>query len=194
MIFRVDPVGQHRILDFDIENRPLTYWWGDATTAEITAIAWSWVGEEEVHVRTLQPPPDDEGSALAMVDDFMQAFDEADVVTGHYIRKHDLPIINASLVELGLAPMSSKLTSDTKLDLLKTGQLAVSQQALGGMFHLEKPKVAMPQQKWRDANRLTPAGIEGAIGRVVGDVLQHKEMRAELLERGLLKPPSLWRP
>jgi hypothetical protein len=29
-------------LDFDIENRPLTYLGSDFTTAEVTAIAWAW--------------------------------------------------------------------------------------------------------------------------------------------------------
>jgi len=34
--------SKQRILDFDIENRPLSYWIPDQPTAEITAIAWAW--------------------------------------------------------------------------------------------------------------------------------------------------------
>jgi hypothetical protein len=186
--------AQHRILDFDIENRPLTYWFGDVTTSEITAIAWSWADEDVTDVAVLLPPPDHETSAVDMLSAFAEAYDQADVVTGHFIRKHDLPIINAALLEYGLQTLGPKLTVDTKLDLVKRGGLAASQQALGGMFDLKAPKVQMPQQRWRDANRLTDAGIEGAIQRVTGDVIQHKELRAELAERGLLLPPRMWTP
>jgi hypothetical protein len=31
---------QRRILDFDIENRPLSYWVPDMPTADITSISW----------------------------------------------------------------------------------------------------------------------------------------------------------
>jgi hypothetical protein len=36
-----------RVLDFDIENRPLTYLGSDFTTAEVTAIAWAWTDQPE---------------------------------------------------------------------------------------------------------------------------------------------------
>jgi hypothetical protein len=38
--------GELRVLDFDIENRPLSYWYDGKSTAEITAIAWWWIGED----------------------------------------------------------------------------------------------------------------------------------------------------
>jgi hypothetical protein len=78
--------SQGRILDFDIENRPLTYWWGDACTAEITAIAWSWMDDELVQVYTLDPPPNHENSMLSMLTAFRAAYESASLVTGHYIR------------------------------------------------------------------------------------------------------------
>jgi hypothetical protein len=37
-----------RVLDFDIENRPLTYLGSDFTTAEVTAIAWAWTDARDV--------------------------------------------------------------------------------------------------------------------------------------------------
>lgn len=193
-LFTSTKVGQHRILDFDIENRPLTYWWGDKTTAEITAIAWGWADEDEIEVRTLAPPPDDYWTAQRMLLDFLRAYDEADVVTGHYIRGHDLPTINAHLIEMALPPLQSKLVIDTKTDLVKHANLSVSQQALGAMLDVKYPKIAMPQTRWRDANRLTPEGREAAVQRVVGDVRQHKAMRLELTELGYLRPPKLWTP
>ena len=36
-----------RVLDFDIENRPLSYLGSDFTTAEVTAIAWAWCDRPE---------------------------------------------------------------------------------------------------------------------------------------------------
>ena len=49
------------------------------------------------------------------------------------------------------------------------------------------------RRKWRAANRLTPEGLAEVRKRVVGDVQQHIEMRARLLELGYLGPSSMWR-
>lgn len=183
-----------RILDFDIENRPLNYWYEDRTAAEITAIAWSWYGEEEVHTRFLAPPPDHETSAWAMLMEFVNAYNDADMVTGHYIRRHDLPTINAMLLELGEPGLSSKMVSDTQTDLVKHANLSMSQKSLSEMLEVPRPKIEMPQAKWRDANRLTPQGILAARARVVGDVMQHKLMRQALIREGWLGVPRLWTP
>jgi hypothetical protein len=183
-----------RVLDFDIENRPLAYWYGDATTAEITAIAWSWYGDDEVHVRYLDPVPYHETSAVGMLEAFRRAYDKADMVTGHSIRRHDLPIVNSALVEYGLQTLSPKLVSDTHLDLIRYGQQSKSQASLSNVLGTKAEKPAMSTVRWRDANRLTPDGITATIERVVGDVKQHKELRLALIERGLLKPPRTWTP
>lgn len=180
-----------RILDFDIENRPSTYWYGDATTAEITAIAWQFIGEDpSPTVVALGEPgmlhPAD------LLDAFLPKFAEADLVTGHYIRRHDLPIINAHCLEAGYPPLPSKMTQDTKLDLTKTAAMSMSQETLAALLGVEAPKVSMAQLDWRTANRLDFQGIELTRERVVGDIIQHVAMRAKLIERGLLKPPSMW--
>jgi hypothetical protein len=182
-----------RILDFDIENRPLAYLGSDYTTGEITAIAWSWVGEDDVHIRVLRPVAI-EASTLKMLNDFVAAYNEADIVTGHYIRGHDLPVINGALLEYGLPPLGEKLTSDTKNDLLKRKYISASQEALAAMFELPEPKHHMSQGEWRKANRLTTEGIEATKKRVVDDVLQHKSLRAKLIEKEVLGPPRLWSP
>jgi hypothetical protein len=181
-----------RILDFDIENRPLSYLGSDFTTAEITAIAWSWYGETKVHCRLLEPT--DEMSNYTMLLEFVDAYDQADVVTGHYIRNHDLPIINGSLMELELKPLDEKLSSDTKNDLLKRSGVSASQESLSGMYGLKEPKYHMSQPRWREANRLTPEGLEQTRKRVTEDVKQHKALRARLIENEMLGPPRVWRP
>ena len=35
-----------RVLDFDCECRPLSWYAGDMNSKEITAIAWKWIGED----------------------------------------------------------------------------------------------------------------------------------------------------
>jgi hypothetical protein len=186
---------KHRILDFDIENRPLSYWFDDRTTAEITAIGWAWADlDSPPAYRVLLPPPDHENSFLRMLRDFVRVYDEADIVTGHFIRKHDLPIINAALIEFGQKPLGSKMTIDTKLDMIRTGSFSGSQLNLAGMLEVKSEKPRMTTERWRDANRLTDAGIASAIERVTGDVRQHMELRVAMQKANLLGPPRMWRP
>lgn len=191
---RLVKAGERKILDFDIENRPLSYWFGDVTTGEMTAIAWSWCDVENVEVRALgdREPHKPTVTMRGMLDPFLAAYEEAHIVTGHYIRAHDLPILNAMLIEEGLPPLESKLTHDTKLDLVKIKHMPASQEALGAMLGIAAPKVGMTQKKWREANRLTPAGIALTKERVVGDVVQHILLREKLIELGLLRAPRRW--
>jgi len=190
-----------RVLDFDIENRPSSYWYGDKTTAEVTAIAWSWVPDDGwiavVHCEVLTPRltrRSHQKQMRQMLEHFVEAYDWADMVTGHYIRRHDLPIINAMLVEQGMPLLGEKLAQDTRVDLKKFQDIAKSQEALGAMLGLEWPKEHMTQSDWREANRLSIEGVRETERRVVGDVRQHIELRGALLERDLLRGPKMWRP
>ena len=183
-----------RVLDWDIENRPLTYRGYEKTSAEVTAIAWRFIGEPE-HTRCFLL-----GSHTAeeMLTAFSRAWVDATMVTGHFIRGHDLGLVNAALIEYGLPTLSSKLTSDTCLDLVRFKELAKSQEALCAMFGIERPKVHMTQEDWRVANgrggTITPEHAIRAWERVVGDVEQHIDLRRVLLQRGLLRPPRMWNP
>lgn len=184
-----------RILDFDIENRPLSYLGQDYTTAEITAIASCWVGQPKSMTCWLLDANDDGLGAILGLAEFVDRYNAADMVTGHYIRMHDLPIINGSLVEHGLEPLSSKLTCDTKLDLVKKGPVfSASQENLCAMLKLAAPKVHMNTVFWREANRLTSDGLKLTAKRAIGDVIQHMALRRELLKRGLLGAPKTWSP
>jgi hypothetical protein len=178
-----------KILDFDIENRPLTYLGGDYTTADVTAIACSWVGMDTVCCWLLGVHSYEE-----MFEGFMTFYNEADIVTGHYIRKHDLPILNGAMLEFGLPTMGAKLTSDTKIDLIKRSDISASQESLAALLGLPEPKESMSQTDWRMANRLSPEGIERTRTRVMADVIQHKALRSAMLERNLLGKPRMWRP
>lgn len=180
-----------RWVDFDSECRPISYLGSDWTTADITAIAASFVGEDEVQcfVQTKAKT-----SQRKMLKWFRKLYDEADGLTGHNIRKHDLPMLNGAMMELGLPPLGPKLTCDTYADLKKRTGISASQENLGEMLRIDAPKVGMSTIKWRAANRLTPDGIELTRIRVMGDVVQHKALRQALLDRDLLKPPRVWRP
>ena len=178
-----------RVLDFDIENRPLSYGGGDWTTAEVTAIAAGWVDEDEVHCWALG-----QDSSLTMFREFMRLYDQADIVTGHNIRRHDLPILNGAMLEAGLPFLTPKLSCDTYGDLLRRGDISGSQESLAGMLGIRASKYHMSQPMWRSANRLTPEGVQLTKKRVIDDVIQHKALRARLIEIGALKPPKVWKP
>lgn len=181
-----------RILDFDIENRPLSYLGQDFTTAEITAIASCWIGEHPASMLVTLLGRDE---PALMLRSFVRRYNAADIVTGHYIRRHDLPKINGALLELGMEPLEEKLTVDTKLDLLAHGAvISASQENLAETLGLRAPKVHMNTPRWRAANRLTPAGLALTAKRVAGDVRQHMQLYRRLVALGLLRQPSTWRP
>lgn len=182
-----------RVLGFDIEARPLGWYGGDWVHKETTAIAWAWADDPEttieVHMLTRRA-----GSGRAMLRAFYKAYQEADVVTGHYIRGFDLPVLQWSYAEYELPLLGAKLTHDTKGDLIKMQGLSKSQENLGSAMGIDAPKVAMSMDNWREANRLTPKGLALVEERVKGDVIQQLQMRAELMRRGLIGPPKLWTP
>jgi hypothetical protein len=185
-----------RVLDFDCECRPLAWYGGDWVTKQPTVIAWkfigekaktqvAWIGESDRNTKVLQ-------EERAMIEAFRVAYDQADVVTGHFIRGFDLTLLDGALMRLGGQALGKKLTQDTKLDLAKAQGISKSQENLGAMFELAHPKVSMNTSRWAAANMLLPEGIAEAKKRCVGDVEQHIEMRAIMLARGLLRAPVLW--
>jgi hypothetical protein len=178
-----------RVLDFDIENRPLSYLGSDFTTAEVTAMAWAWADQPDDVTVYLLGEHDLSDILLQFVDTYRQA----DLVTGHYIRGHDLPMVNGALMECRMPPLPDTWVQDTKLDLMRSKGLSLSQESLGAMFRLEQQKVTMNQSKWRAANRLTPEGLREVRQRVTGDVRQHLALRRELLAGGYLGPARLWK-
>jgi len=181
-----------RRLDFDIEARPLGWLGGDWVHKEVTAIGWCWMdGDSTPEVALLTK---DHRSAKTMLRRFYKVYNEADMVVGHYIRGYDLGTLQAEYIELGLPTLGRKLTHDTKNDLLKHQGISKSQENLSAMLGIAAPKVQMNVPKWREANRLTEAGLRLTKERVVGDVVQNMALHAELVKRGLLDVPKVWTP
>ncbi len=179
-----------KILDFDIENRPLSYWTPTEPTSEITAIASCWADDPtsmEVLALGLLSPSE-------LLARFLARYNEADIVTGHYIRRHDLPTINGAMVEYGFANLKPKLTIDTWADFVRHKGIPASQEYLMDLFHLETQKYHMTQHDWRTANRLSKNGIAETIERASSDVRGHMQLREYMSERKLLKSPKVWAP
>lgn len=183
-----------RVLDFDMEARPLGWLGGDFVHKEVTAIGWAFI--EDGHPVDLECAQitRDARSHKKMLRRFREVWEEADVVTGHYIRGFDLPLLNGALIEFDVPRLDAKLTHDTKLDLVKHNGMSKSQENLSAMHDLDKPKVSMDVPKWREANRLTKKGLALTEERVLGDVVQHVELREWMLEMGMLGAPKLWEP
>lgn len=190
-------VRPYRVLDVDSETRPLNYVSQDFTFSEITAIAWAWPPSRGAHAVCLGEPGE-EGAATMnvrwMLEIFLMAWEAADIVTGHNIIRHDLPILNGACLENGLGPLSPKMVCDTYLHLKRKKGVGGSQANLAHMLGIRQHKKGMSQADWREANRLEPQGIEKTRKRVVGDVQQHVALRKELLRRQWLHEPRLWRP
>jgi DNA polymerase elongation subunit (family B) len=188
-----------RVLDFDCECRPIA-WYGDWVTKQVTAIAWKYCNEpEKANPRVAYIGKSDRSSKVLneeceMLEEFLEEYKKADVVTGHFIRGFDLPLINGSLIRLGMDQLPDKLAQDTKGDLAKAQGISKSQENLGSMFEMNHPKVGMDTGKWGRANMLLPEGISECIERVVGDVNQHIELRQRMLDLGVLGAPSPWSP
>lgn len=190
-----------RILDFDIETRPLSFLGNDYTTDEVTAIAAGWADSKRISVwclgfRCQHPGCGEVHNGVSneeMLEGFRALYDKADMVTGHFILGFDLPKLNGQYLEFGLEPLHDKMVHDTKVHLKKRNGLSVSQENLALTLGIEAPKVQMDTPKWREANRLSRKGLKLTHTRVRGDVYQHKQMREELLRRRWLKPPQMWK-
>lgn len=181
-----------RILGFDIETRKVGFHVGgkfNPDGCEPIAIAWSWAGSDKVSVKQLVVNEPEE-----MLSAFLAAYVRADMVTGHYIRKFDLPIIQGALMERGLQSLPPMMTCDTKNDLVTKAGWSSSQENLSEMFGLLEDKFHMNDTRWREATRLTPRGVALTRERVVNDVKQQLSLRRTLLDLGLLGAPKVWKP
>lgn len=188
-----------RLLDWDIENRPLSYWQPDRPTAEITAIAYMWIVNGVPQHDTLTALLLGEMEYVDMLTTFRKELVRADMSTGHYMRRHDLPILNGALYETGLPLLPDILVSDTKLDMFTKADVPATQEWLTETLQPVCPKgiplekFHMTQSSWREANRLTKKGLELTRRRVTSDVHTHAHIREGMLDRGWLGEPKVWK-
>lgn len=202
-MMRLRKVGEFRLLCFDLESRPLAFWYDGATTAEITAFGWKWADERRVRTLLLQADGsflNDEGASFtseAAYQTFVGELVGAGLVYGHNIRSFDLPLLNAGLLRRELPPLPRLLTSDTLRDYPKRKDMSASLENLAKVYGVTSrvgSKKHMSTVDWEQANRLIPDGVNEARKRVESDVLLQERLREKLLELGLLGAPRMWGP
>ena len=174
-----------RILDWDVETIAAGFADPNWVPQFITVVAWSWVGSDEVHAHTRL------GSRDEMLKEIRHLVSSADMVTGHNMLRFDLPILQSELLRNGFASLPPVLVQDT-IKLVKTKGFKKGQDNLSTLLRVPAGKMALSWQEWQDA--YDEEDWQTVVDRCKGDVVQHKLMRAEMLERGWLKPPVLWKP
>jgi len=113
---------------------------------------------------------------------------------GHNAVRYDLPLLNGTMMKMGLAPLGPQLVCDTYAHLLKS-DYAYSK-SLGNMaerFGIQA-KGSMSEYAWERAYAGDPEYLRRLEGYNRGDVETTLALRRELLARGLLRPPRVWRP
>src|SRR3989304_2625419 len=90
-------LATQRILTLDVECKPGHWIGGDYVSKILTAVAWQWDSEEKTVCLTHYGY--DPGTLAARL---AWEIRKADVVTGHYIRGFDLPLISGQLLVAGL--------------------------------------------------------------------------------------------
>lgn len=180
------------ILDFDVETVAAGFADPNWVPQKITCVAWSWIGEDEVQSRICGPlglfgKPE---LRAKMLKPLLAAIEQADMLTGHNIIRFDLPVINAECMRLGLPVIPSRLVQDT-MRLTRSKGFKKGQDNIGRLFKLKEEKQTMDWQAWQDA--YDEKGWADIRSRAETDIIQHKTMRLELLSRGLLKTPTVWR-
>ena len=174
-----------KVLDFDIETVAAGFADPQWVPQKVTVIAWSWIDSEKVEVRTRLK------SVEKMLYDFLQEYEDADMVTGHNLLRFDLPVLNSEYLRHGYWSLGPKLVQDT-MRIVKTKGFKKGQDNIGKLLRLPLDKMPLTWQEWQDAYEEKDWAT--VKERAASDVLQHKLMRAEMLERGWFLSPRVWKP
>ncbi len=174
-----------RCLDFDIETRAKGFGDPQWVPQEVTAIAWSWCDEEHISWATLLD------GAEYMFEMFLEAYNAADIVTGHNLLRFDLPVLNADLLRHDFPPLKAVKVQDT-MRIVKTKGFKKGQDNLLTLTESPIQKMPLNWQEWQNAYE--ESDWRTVIDRVVSDVRGHKILRSAMLRRGWLKPATVWCP
>lgn len=188
--FRSSPT---RTLDFDLETRAAGYADPAWVPDDITCYAWSWIGEERVVCEVAGPdacfgPYEKQRRWLEPLRDVIC---KADIVTGHNITRFDLRVLNANFMRFGLDPLPELRVHDT-IRLPKSKGLKKGQDNIGDILGIPLHKLPLNHQQWDRAYR--EPGWPVVKERCASDVAQHKLIYLELVRRGWLGEPRVWRP
>ena len=178
-------------MDFDVETIAAGFADPQWVPNRITAIAWSWLHEDDVHTRTILDytrglTPFLDAFFLGcgpLLKEFVEVFNQADVVTGHNIGRFDLGVMNAELMRRQLPVLEKKPVIDT-IRLKRSKGFKKGQDVMADVLDVPAEKKAMNWAQWQRAYA-TPGWPE-VRERVSGDVIQHKLLLGRLLELGYL--------
>jgi hypothetical protein len=189
LLLRPIPLRTPRVAWFDIENEPTSFRERFPLTKPI-AIAAGWDASAMWHWA--------KGGRQTLAQGLTtwreKFYEPADMVAGHNIRDHDLPIINAAMLRCDLPPLGAKLTLDTLRDLVPLKGVGRSLEALCVYFGLDEHKHHIAEAEWEDLWSMdTPARRAEVVERCSSDVRINMALGKLLANRGWLKPPKVWR-
>jgi len=115
---------------------------------------------------------------------FYELLSQADMVTGHNIRRFDLRVFNAEALRCGVEPIRSILAEDT-MRVLNSKGFKKGLDNIAVELGVPGRKKAMSWSEW-DLAYEDPTWSE-VIERCESDVILHKQVREEMLARGWLK-------
>ncbi len=159
----------------------------------MTAVAWSWMDEDRVTCRTLVDYAKTVSTFLnamflgcrPLLEEFVEQYNKADIVTGHNISRFDVPAMNAELMRLGLAPLRDVQRIDTMRLRAKTHGFKKGQDVMSVLFDLPAEKKALNWAEWQQA--YAEPGWPTIRERCAGDVVQHKLLFRKLMEMGYVQ-------
>ena len=182
-------VSTHGIFCLDLENRPGPYGGQDFTFKHMISVAGQF-DRKPKSMRYIAP-----GFSADDLEAFVEPLREANMVVTHNGFRHDLPLLNGTLVKMGLSPLPTLLVSDTYAHLIKRGQaFSASLGNLCQRFDVKDQKGSMGEPMWERVYEGDPAALLHLEAYNKGDVRATLALRHKLLDLGLLKPPSRWRP
>lgn len=181
-----------KILDFDIETVAAGFGDPNWVPNRITAIAWSWVGEDKVEVRTILDYTKSLPGFLdyffmgcrPMLEEFCRAYVQADVITGHNIARFDLWVLNAELMRLRL-PLLPVLPKIDTMQIKSAKGFKKGQDVMSDVLEVPAKKKAMNWAEWQKAYATN--GWAEIKERCASDVIQHKLLLAKLTDLGYLR-------
>jgi hypothetical protein len=188
----IEAQGPLRILDFDLETLAAGFADPEWVPQKITVAAWSWIGEDAVEVSSSGKAGFfDRGLRLAALVPLVDAIRSADVLTGHNILRFDLRVLNADLIRCGGDPLPEVVVQDT-MRIPRAKGLKKGQDDLSVMLGSPLKKKTLNWEEWDRAYE--DYDWADAIERCRSDVQQHKQLRARLLDRHLLRAPRTYDP
>lgn len=165
---KVPPIQRtpRRVLCFDIENKPGTHGLGDYTHKKVTAIACQFLDETEPHVWSVHWR-----NKQWVARQFLKQWEQADAVMGHFIRKHDMRLIQGFFIMADMPPLPAKRMIDTFLDVEpKTTGYSKSLENLCARWGCPISKLHVPEHAWDAAYDGVPEYVEIMRQRAVTDV------------------------